>query len=896
MAKSGLTLADVITAQQKNHLEMSSFVQQQLQTQINSETILKDIKQIQSKTLDALQGTSNDSKSKKDAEEVKKSLTSKTGDGLNSNILKLGRTMKELNGKIIKAPAKMSKEQTEGITNLATGIKTFSGIKERVSDFKKGVTDKFGSKNIGTTLLKSVNVGGIFDKQIAQNEFIKQQRNLGSRKAEKTLRSDFDKRNEVAKEIKKNEDKLEKLKKETKLNESQLGKTKIGSSLLETRENLASKFGKFDKRSQLLASDEDEDNTESGGSSTSRAKNKSGKSSSDKAKVLSPAEEEFQLDQTALQTEQLDLLKKIEENTRTGSVADTPNTQSEDKKGGLFSGLGDKMKGVGDSLSGAAKGLLALAGSVWIISKAFQNFAKVKIGDFMMGIGAIAALTIASKNLKDSDASKTLLGLGAALWMTSKAFQNFADVSFGDFLLGIGAIAALTFAASKLKDSDASKTLLGLGAALWITSKAFQNFAKVEIGDFMMGIGAIAALTVAVKSMSGSSGGVVALLALGAAVFVVSKAFQNFSELSWSDVFKGITAIGLLGVGVALLAPLAVPIAIISGAFLVLGSALWVVSKAFENISESFPAFTDGLERLANIGGMKLISVAAGIVAIGSAMAVFGAAQMVAALENLVTKFLSFGDDTPVEQLIKIGEAGPGIEKAATGLERLAAAMKSFGEVDEDALDAAVDAAEDIADAFEDTPVTINLGSGSGAGAAGGASGSGALTDAPIATSPYGTRESSAVTPSILQSQPSNVVPITKAPMTNASNTLKGVTGDEIKNHPNFKKYYEEALQINPNDKISAYEDAAMSVKDDMIREKQLNPNQIKPTQPEAANTIYGKSSQVAEGDKKSNANKPNTIVSAPTSISNQTKNVMVKQPIRNPEGSVNNYLKSRYV
>jgi hypothetical protein len=36
-------------------------------------------------------------------------------------------------------------------------------------------------------------------------------------------------------------------------------------------------------------------------------------------------------------------------------------------------------------------------------------------------------------------------------------------------------------------------------------------------------------------------------------------------------------------------------------------------------------------------------------------------------------------------------------------------------------------------------------------------------------------------------------------------------------------------------------------------------------------------------------------VVSAPTTITKQTKNVMVKQSIRNPEGSINSYIKSRY-
>lgn len=39
----------------------------------------------------------------------------------------------------------------------------------------------------------------------------------------------------------------------------------------------------------------------------------------------------------------------------------------------------------------------------------------------------------------------------------------------------------------------------------------------------------------------------------------------------------------------------------------------------------------------------------------------------------------------------------------------------------------------------------------------------------------------------------------------------------------------------------------------------------------------------------------PNTVVSAPTTINKQTKNIIVKQPIRNSDSSLNSYIKSRY-
>lgn len=52
------------------------------------------------------------------------------------------------------------------------------------------------------------------------------------------------------------------------------------------------------------------------------------------------------------------------------------------------------------------------------------------------------------------------------------------------------------------------------------------------------------------------------------------------------------------------------------------------------------------------------------------------------------------------------------------------------------------------------------------------------------------------------------------------SGTLKGVTGEQIQSHPNFKKYYEQAIKEGA-DKQTAYEDAADQVKVDMVKAQQ---------------------------------------------------------------------------
>jgi hypothetical protein len=71
-------------------------------------------------------------------------------------------------------------------------------------------------------------------------------------------------------------------------------------------------------------------------------------------------------------------------------------------------------------------------------------------------------------------------------------------------------------------------------------------------------------------------------------------------------------------------------------------------------------------------------------------MAAFGAGSAVAGVGNLVSGLL--GAVTPggsaVDQIMKLGESGPNIEKAGIGVEKLASGMKAFSAIDTDKIKA----------------------------------------------------------------------------------------------------------------------------------------------------------------------------------------------------------------
>jgi hypothetical protein len=425
-----------------------------------------------------------------------------------------------------------------------------------------------------------------------------------------------------------------------------------------------------------------------------------------------------------------------------------------DKAKGMMGGAKDALKGLGDM----AKGVLALAASLWIISKALQNFATISWESVAKGITTLAALALSTKLIKEVDSSKALLALGASLFIVSKALENFADISW-------------------------------------------ESIGK--------GVISLAALAASTKLLSGGVSAAASLILLAAGVWAISKALQSFADLSWEDIGKGILSIGLLAAGASALSGLAPAIAITAAAIGLLGGAIWLLGKGLASVSESFDLMVENIKSLGELDGMNLLKVAAGIGAISLALLAFGGAQMATALTNLVTNFLSIGQDSPVEQLEKIGQAGPGIEKAADGMERLADAMQKFSDIDADNF-------SDLMDTLNDFPWLKATMYAAAGGVFNVTTKQGTISGGAGKYAQPGQAPAESTTPSAIPGKSASKVTTSSGKV---SGSLSGVTIDQIKSHPNFKKYYDQAISEG-SDKVSAIQEATMMVKEDMIKEQ----------------------------------------------------------------------------
>jgi hypothetical protein len=230
--------------------------------------------------------------------------------------------------------------------------------------------------------------------------------------------------------------------------------------------------------------------------------------------------------------------------------------------------------------------------------------------------------------------------------------------------------------------------LLAVGAALYVAAKAFQEFGEVEwesIGKGMVALGGLVIAALALDKVKGNIiAGSAALGILALATWAIGEALGTFADLDWETIGKGMLAVAGLGVIGAIAGTAAPLIALGGAALLVMGGALYVIGEAMQAVGKGFAEMADGLEKIGKLDGSNLILVGAGLASIGAGMAALGVGQAVAGVSNLVTGFLSAvtGQKSPVEQIMMLGEKGDLINQAGTGVINIAKGLGMFSSVD----------------------------------------------------------------------------------------------------------------------------------------------------------------------------------------------------------------------
>lgn len=292
---------------------------------------------------------------------------------------------------------------------------------------------------------------------------------------------------------------------------------------------------------------------------------------------------------------------------------------------GLFT-LGGSLFGfLGKGVSGLVNGIRNLIGGLGgTVSKLFESIGS-SVQSIFSSIGRsvsnlASGIGTALSNIA-SGIGRAVTSLGTGI---SGMFKGIGEGIAG-LLRGIGrGIQSFVQQIGRISTRgvlQAGLALVVLAGSMFIAAKAFQQFANVEWDDMAKGVTALIGVSTTmliVSKILDSAKGSLIMGAIVMGIFSLSliplaHGFKQFADVPWENVFYGLGALSVLAVAASLIGKFIVPILLGSIAIGALGLAL--------------NPFADSLTKFANI---DFKSVLTGVVALGAFAVVAGMMGMFA--------------------------------------------------------------------------------------------------------------------------------------------------------------------------------------------------------------------------------------------------------------------------
>ena len=293
-----------------------------------------------------------------------------------------------------------------------------------------------------------------------------------------------------------------------------------------------------------------------------------------------------------------------------------------------------------DKLVGTAAGIVVLALGLRVLADAVADFGALSweeilkgltsIGLLLLGIAGFTKLTGNANHVISTGIAMVLLG--ASMKIFASAMQDFGAMSWDEIVRGLaamaGALLEITLAMNFLPPDMIAKGigLVAVGAALNILAAALSDFGSMTWDEIIRGLTvmgiALAEVAIALNFMTGTLAGSAALIIAAGALAIIAPVLLMLGQMSWEEIVKGLvtlagafTVIGLAGL---ILAPLVPSILGLAGAFALIGLAVLGVGAGLA------------------LAALGLSGLAAGITALATAL-VGGATAIVAGLTVIIS-------------------------------------------------------------------------------------------------------------------------------------------------------------------------------------------------------------------------------------------------------------------
>lgn len=305
---------------------------------------------------------------------------------------------------------------------------------------------------------------------------------------------------------------------------------------------------------------------------------------------------------------------------------------------GSFAALQGSLVGLQQNIKAKTLKEIAIAVGILAISMVALSFVDPKklqssltaitvaFGELL---GAMAVLTLVTKTTGFIKlpfiASSLILLAGAILVLTASvvvlsmlSWESLLKGLLGvGVLLGIIAVAAIPLSANSAGMVRAGVGITAIAVGLLILSQAVTEMSELSWGEMakgLIGIGIGLGIIVAITNTMPAGGMIgigLGLILVSAALKVLASAVQDFADLSWGDMAKG-----MLGIAGALLI-IAGTMKLMPGpSMLLTGAGLLVVAIALGQIADV----------IADFGGMSMSEIAKGLGALAGSLIILGVA------------------------------------------------------------------------------------------------------------------------------------------------------------------------------------------------------------------------------------------------------------------------------
>jgi tape measure domain-containing protein len=304
---------------------------------------------------------------------------------------------------------------------------------------------------------------------------------------------------------------------------------------------------------------------------------------------------------------------------------------------GVFDGLTGTMQNMQNTLRAAT--LLQLAVAIGTLTLSMVALSKIDTGGLTRSLTAITVMfgqlfgmMLLFEKLsgftglaKMPLVAASLILLGVALRVLASSVKTLAELSWEDLakgLTGVTVLLAALVVALKFMPDPKSMISTGLGlillaAAIKILASAVTDLSGLSWEDMAKGLTGVGvllgALTLFTKFSEANKGGLLSgagLLLLAVAVKILASALEEFSGFSWEEIGRGLVAmVGSLAIVTAalLLIPPTAPLA--AAGVLIVAISLGKVADALQDFgSMSWDSIGKGLTAM--LGALTLISLA----------------------------------------------------------------------------------------------------------------------------------------------------------------------------------------------------------------------------------------------------------------------------------------------